>query len=147
MLLTDPKVVMWGLGVVAVWKFLAYVTILLLAGLQNVSVSYVEAAKIDGANWWQVLTHITLPILKNSLFVIIFIVMINCMNQIGIILLLTNGGPGRASETLGVYMYREAFMNYRFTDAAAISVILAVINIIVAVLYFKGKKVIDKVTY
>ena len=135
-LITQPELVMIAVIIVTVWKMLAYSTILLLAGLQNVSNDLLEAAKLDGCSGWQAFWYITFPIFSPILLVTVLLDMINFISQSGMILVLTNGGPLRSTETLALYLYKEAFANFHLTNASAISMALAVINIAVVVIYF-----------
>lgn len=138
--LTSTAFGLIGLIIVTIWKNIAYSTLLLLAGLQGISKDLTEAAKIDGCSSWKVLRYITLPLLRPTIMVVSLLLIINCMNQTGIILVFTNGGPIRSTETLGVYMYKEAFMNYHLSNAASIAVVLAFINLFIVAAYFKFAK-------
>lgn len=136
-LISSTKYAMVGVIMVTMWKMLAYTTLLLLAGLQNISTDYVEAAKLDGCSGWGVIRRITLPIMMPTIITVTLLSIINCINQTGIILVLTNGGPIRATETLALFLYREAFLNYNFNAATTLSLVLAVINIIIVVFYIR----------
>ncbi len=139
-MINRPELVMLAVVMVTVWKQLAYSTILLLAGLQNVSADLIEAAKLDGCSGWQAFWKITFPLFSPILLVTILLDMINFISQSGLILVLTNGGPLRSTETLALYLYKEAFLNFHLTNASAISMVLAVINIVVVVVYFYMNK-------
>lgn len=139
-MINRPELAMLAVVMVTVWKQLAYSTILLLAGLQNVSADLIEAAKLDGCSGWQAFWKITFPLFSPILLVTILLDMINFISQSGLILVLTNGGPLRSTETLALYLYKEAFLNFHLTNASAISMVLAVINIVVVVVYFYMNK-------
>lgn len=139
-MITKPQYAMLAVIMVTVWKQLAYSTILLLAGLQNVSNDLIEASKLDGCSAWQSFWRITLPIFSPILLVTILLDMIQFLSQSGLILVLTNGGPLRSTETLALYLYKEAFTNFHLTNASAISMVLAVINITVVFVYFYTNK-------
>lgn len=139
-MITKPQYAMLAVIMVTVWKQLAYSTILLLAGLQNVSNDLIEASKLDGCSAWQSFWRITLPIFSPILLVTILLDMIQFLSQSGLILVLTNGGPLRSTETLAMYLYKEAFTNFHLTNASAISMVLAVINITVVFVYFYTNK-------
>lgn len=139
-MINKPELAMLAVVMVTVWKQLAYSTILLLAGLQNVSADLIEAAKLDGCSGWQAFWKITFPLFSPILLVTILLDMINFISQSGLILVLTNGGPLRSTETLALYLYKEAFLNFHLTNASAISMVLAVINIVVVVVYFYMNK-------
>lgn len=122
--------------IVHIWRNLSFSVILLMAALQNIPDQLYEAAKIDGATGWDAFIHVTLPMIMPTLLTTTLLILVGAINQTGMILVLTNGGPVRATETLGVFMYREAFLNYHLNGAATLSVILAIINGIVAAIYF-----------
>jgi multiple sugar transport system permease protein len=134
----------WGaMGIVTavhIWRNLAFSVLLLLAALQNIGPELYEASKIDGATGWSAFRKITLPLIMPTLLTATLLILIGAINQTGMILVLTNGGPVRATETLGVFMYREAFMNYHLTGGAALSAVLAFINAVIAALYFAAMK-------
>lgn len=135
-LITKPEYAMIAVIMVTMWKQLAYSTILLLAGLQNVSKELLEAAKLDGCSGLQAFWYITFPIFSPILLVTTLLDIINFISQSGMLLVLTNGGPLRSTETLALYMFKEAFTNFHLTNASAISMVLAVINILIVFVYF-----------
>lgn len=140
-LVAKPQYVMIGIVIVTVWKMLSYTTILLLAGLQSIPTDCIEAARIDGCDSWKVFWKIVFPNFFGTVLVVTLLIVINCINQSGMILILTNGGPIRASETLALYLYKEAFRNYQLNSAASLSMVLAVINFVIAAVYmFVNKK-------
>lgn len=139
-MITKPQYAMLAVVMVTVWKQLAYSALLLLAGLQNVSNELIEAAKLDGCSGWQAFWRITFPIFSPMLLVTVLLDVINFISQSGLSLVLTNGGPLRSTETLALYLYKEAFMNFHLTNASSISVVLAVINISVVCVYFYANK-------
>jgi len=136
-LVTKPSIAFLSISIVELWREIAYSTLLLLAGLQSISREYSESAKIDGCSWWQVIRYVTLPILRPTILVVALLLIIRCMNQTGTILVMTYGGPVRATETMSVYMYKEAFFNFHLTNAASISVVLSIINMIFVFAYFR----------
>ena len=135
-LLSKPAFALVGIVIVTIWKSLAYSTLLLLAGLQSISKDYIEASKLDGCSSFATFWYVTMPLMKSTLFVVGLLSVINCMNQSGFILVLTRGGPLRSTETLALYLYKEAFLNYHLTNAASLSIIMAGFNIIIVLLYF-----------
>lgn len=136
-MITKPALALIPIILVTLWKNISFTTLLLLAGLQGISKEYLEAAKIDGCSPAKTFRYITLAILRPTIIVVALLLIIGCMNQTGVILVLTNGGPLRATETLSVFMYKEAFLNYHLSNAASIAVILALINAVIVFVYFK----------
>lgn len=144
-LLNDPRYAMIGVIVAALWKLLAYYTVLLLAGMQNLSKDYIEAARLDGCTSLQTIRYITLPIMAPTIITVTLLSVINGISQSGRILVLTNGGPVKSTQTLALLLYKEAFENFNFNGAAAMSMVLAVINIAVVFVYLKltAKKTVE----
>jgi ABC-type sugar transport system permease subunit len=132
----------WGaMGIVigaTVWRSISFAMLLLLAGLQTIPKEVNEAASIDGANGWNSFRRITWPLVLPTTIVTIVFMTIQAINGVGMILSITEGGPGRATEVLGLQMYRQAMQYYNFGYAAALSVILLIINVILAAFYLRA---------
>lgn len=121
-----------------VWRSISFAMLLLLAGLQTVPREVHEAASIDGADAWDSFWKITWPLTLPTTMVTIVFMTIQAVNGVGMILSITEGGPGRATEVLGLLMYRQAMQFYNFGYAAAISVTLLILNLILAAFYLRG---------
>ncbi len=100
-----------------------FVCFTVLSGLQSIDESYYEAATVDGANYWQKLFKITLPLVKSSLTVATVLNIIYVFNSFPIIWTMTKGDPAYKTDTLVTYLYKLAFYNNRQGEAAAVSVI------------------------
>ena len=100
-----------------------FVTFCVLSGLQSIDGSYYEAATVDGANYWQKLFNITLPLVKSSLTVSTVLNIIYVFNSFPIVWTMTKGDPANRTDTLVTYLYKLAFYNGRQGEAAAVSVI------------------------
>jgi multiple sugar transport system permease protein len=125
----------WALPSVIVaniWQMLGFYMIILLAGLQNVPQELHEAAAIDGAGAWRRLTRITLPLIRPSLFLAFVIGMLNSITSFDLIYVMTGGGPGRATEILVTYIYKLGFVQTKFDDAAAVTIVFFALLISVA---------------
>lgn len=121
-----------------VWRSISFAMLLLLAGLQTIPREVNEAAAIDGASGWNTFREITLPLMLPTTIVTIVFMTIQAINGVGMILSITAGGPGRATEVLGLQMYRQAMQYYNFGFAAALSVILLLLNVILAAFYLRS---------
>jgi multiple sugar transport system permease protein len=132
--------VVWALPAVmlmCVWKQVGYYMIIYVAGLQSIPEYLYEAATIDGASSWQRFRYITLPMLTPSTFFICVLVIINSLKIFDPIMIMTDGGPGRATHTLVYYIYYQAFTLFKFGYASAISMALLVIVLISTIIQFQ----------
>jgi multiple sugar transport system permease protein len=138
--LLDAHLVIPSIIIMTVWKELGYTVILFLAGLQTIPKMYYEAARIDGANNYQVFWNITLPLLQPMTIFIVVTSVIGFMQIFGQIYIMTTGGPGTASYTLVYMIYDEAFIKYNFGVASSISFVLFIIIMIFTFLQLKVMK-------
>ncbi len=122
----------------SVWKSIAFAMLLILAGLQTIPKSVYEASAIDGAGRWETFRQVTWPLVRPTTLVTVVFLTIQAVNAIGMFLAITNGGPGRATEVLSLYMYREAIEYFDFGYGAAISVIMFGLNVVLAALYMRS---------
>lgn len=112
-----------------------FVCFCVLSGLQSIDTTYYEAATVDGANYWQKLFKITLPLVKSSLTVSTVLNIIYVFNSFPIIWTMTKGDPANHTDTLVTYLYKLAFYNGKQGEAAAVSVIGFIILLICASTY------------
>ena len=112
-----------------------FVTFCVLSGLQSIDTTYYEAATVDGANYWQKLFKITLPLVKSSLTVSTVLNIIYVFNSFPIIWTMTKGDPANHTDTLVTYLYKLAFYNGKQGEAAAVSVIGFIILLVCASTY------------
>lgn len=119
------------------WQMIGVAIILFLVGLQTVPPETVEAGTLDGASGFRLFRHIVLPQLRPVTVVVVGISIANSLKVFDLIWLLTGGGPGGASETLAVTMYRQTFVLSRYGYGSAIAVVLAVIVIACSWVYIR----------
>jgi len=121
------------------WRQLGFNVIIALAGIQNIDGTYYEAAKVDGANVWHRIRHITLPLLSPTLFFLLIINVINSLQVFGEINILTLGGPGGATNTMLYSIYYDAFVGTPFRGyASAQAYLLFLFILIMSFMQFKG---------
>lgn len=123
--------------VASTWQGTGVAVILFLIGLQAIPPSTIEAAKLDGASGARLFWHVTLPQLRPITVVVVGISVVNSLKTFDIVLLLSKGGPGTASETLALTMYRETFTLARYGAGAAIAVVLTVVVVAVSWIYLR----------
>ncbi len=119
------------------WRGLGPSMVLFLVGLQTIPVEIVEAAKIDGAGGWNLFQRIKLPLLRPIAAVVVTMSVINSFTTFDIVWVMTHGGPGTASATLAVTMYRQAFVLWKMGYAAGVAVILSLIVLAFSATYLR----------
>ena len=139
--LMDVNWVMPSLITVAVWKNFGYYMIILLAGLQGIPVYLYESARIDGANSLDQFRYVTLPMLSPTIFLCLVTIVIAAFQEFDLVKIMTDGGPGRASNMLVFRIYEEGFVNVKMGYASAIAYTLfAIIMVITAFQFVMQKK-------
>lgn len=132
--LADPHWAMPTIIVVAVWQDVGYFAVIYLAGLQSVPGSLYEAAEIDGANAWQKLTRITVPLMVPTTFFVLVTSLISGWQAFALPFLMTQGGPANSTYTLLLYIYKQAFtslhMGYASLMAWALFLIIFVVTLV-----------------
>ena len=120
-----------------IWQGIPFFALMILAGLQGIPADLYEAAAIDGATGWQKLYYVTIPSLRNTIFVTTMLRVIWVANSVDVIWNMTEGGPAYATQTLSVYIYKEASsLNMGF--ASAMAILLMLVLLLVAVPYLRS---------
>lgn len=125
----------WAMIVIAllgVWLKTGYYMLFFLAGLQNISEEYYEAARMDGAGVWRQFVSITLPALKPIMLVVLILLMRDVLIVFQEVYVMTGGGPANSTTTVAFLIYREAFANFRIGSSSAMSFFLAGIAVLVS---------------
>jgi multiple sugar transport system permease protein len=125
--LADPGLAFLAMVLTDVWQFTPFVFIMVLAGLQGLDRSLMEAAEIDGARGWQVILRVKLPLLAPILMITLLLRLIDALRGLEVIFVMTFGGPGLATELFSLHIYKAAFIGQRLGYAAALSVVLLVV--------------------
>ena len=110
-----------------IWQWTPFVFIMMIAALANVDGAVLEAARIDGATWWQSTWLVKLPMVMNVIVITLLMRLIDAFRVLEVIYILTFGGPGDSTEILSLHIYKTAFVSQRLGSAAAISVLLLVV--------------------
>lgn len=137
MWLNSPETSKMALIIMRVWQMSGYYMIMFLAGLQTIPESLYESAQVDGANKIQSFFKITLPMLSNTTFVVIILLVIEAFNMFESIFIMTNGGPLGSTSTIMYYIYEQGFGNYNMGYASAIAWIFFVIIMIITLIQYK----------
>jgi len=122
------------------WQMTGYYMIMYLAGLQTIPDNLYEAAEIDGASKWQKTRHITIPLLSNTTFFVLIMLIIDAFNVFEAVYIMTQGGPSGSTNTMLYYIYDQAFSLYRMGYSSALSWVLFLIVFILTLIQFKVRK-------
>ena len=119
--LSDPVLAFWVVVIADVWGWIPFLTLVLIGGLASIPRESIEAAQVDGAAGWRVLKDVTLPQLAPVLAVVVILKAIFSLKTFDLVFMLTNGGPGTATQTLSHYVYFNGFKysNLGYSSAVA----------------------------
>jgi multiple sugar transport system permease protein len=135
--LADPNWAMPALILVDVWRATPFMFLILLAGLQSLPSEAIEAAQIDGANSWQILRHVTLPLLTPLILVALTIRGMDAFREFDLVFLLTQGGPGERTEVISMLAYKTGFNTYDMGRASAMAYIILFLVLVFSVYFVK----------
>jgi len=119
--LSSETAAMPAIALTTVWWTVGYNVVIFLAGLQDIPPQLEESARIDGAGVWQVLWHITIPLLRPTTFVVVMLTVINTFQVFDQVYVMTGGGPGTATLTLVQYLFFQAFQTFKLGYGSAIA--------------------------
>jgi raffinose/stachyose/melibiose transport system permease protein len=134
--LADPSIALWTIFFILTWKYIGFAILLFLAGLQGIPDELAEAAQIDGATWWQVQRHITLPLLGPTIRIWAFLSIIGSLQVFDMVWVTVAPAVRRiATETMATYMVQQGQFAGQPGYGSAIAVILFVISLVIALAY------------
>ena len=133
--LSTPSTALMSVILANVWRGTAFSMILQYAGLQSIPDELYEAAEVDGARKLQSFFYITVPQLRPILMINIILITISTLNTFDMILPLTGGGPGQATEVLSLRTYNVIFQNYSLSEGAVLAVIMLLISLALTLIY------------
>jgi ABC-type sugar transport system permease subunit len=135
--LGDPHTALIAVLVAAVWGTFGFVVVVLLAALQNLDTSLIDAAVVDGAGWWQRARHVILPGIAPVLTMVTTVTLIGAFAVFDLIFIMTGGGPGYSSDLLGTYTYKMAFNQNQVGYGAALSMAITVLSLVTAIAFVR----------
>jgi multiple sugar transport system permease protein len=135
--LGSPDKALFSTIAMVIWRFAGFNMLILLTGLQAIPTDVYEAARIDGASRWQLLRHITLPLLRPTIALMLVLSITGSLLAFDQFFILTRGGPDGSTVSIVMVIYREAFTKFDLGYAAAISVVLLVVLIVLNVLQLR----------
>jgi len=138
--LGNPTTALYAVLIAAIWATFGFCVVMFLAGLQGIDLNLVDAAKVDGANAWQRARHILLPGIAPVFTFVLTITLVGAFSVFDIVYVMTKGGPGTATETMAGYSYKMAFGRNFAGYGSAISMVIAVISLVLAVLLLRFRE-------
>ena len=135
--LADRDTAFYAIMVVVIWKYTGYHMMIYIAGLQGIPKDMLEAAKLDGANWWQTIVKIKLPLIKHAIQLSVFFSIIGALQFFEMIIPLTNGGPSNSSHTIVTYLYQYGIVRMKVGFGSSVGVMLFVTCVLFAFMYQK----------
>lgn len=130
--LASQSTALWAVVATEIWQWTPFMFLVLLAGLEALPNDPFEAARIDGASWWQVLWHVTLPLIRPVLGLAVLIRAVDAVRAFDLIYVMTSGGPGSATESANYYIYLNAFRFYHVGYASALALLLTMLTTLVS---------------
>jgi multiple sugar transport system permease protein len=132
---------MLSIVLVNFWNNAGFAMILFLAGLENIPSEVIESAKMDGANSWQMLTRIKLPLIRYVVMLWLLINTIGLLGMFDLVFGLTRGGPGNATELLGIYIYNQSFQFFELGYGSAAAMVMLLVSLFFAYIYLRLMRV------
>ena len=134
-MLSNPTLALPSLVFVDIWHWTPFVFLLSLAGLRSLPQSPFEAAEIDGASSWQVFKWVTFPMMRRVLLVALLLRTMEAFKIFDEIFIMTQGGPGDATELLSLEIYRQTFRYFNMGKGAALAIVMLVTIIVISRIY------------
>ncbi|MEZ4868597.1 MAG: sugar ABC transporter permease [Caldilineaceae bacterium] len=132
---------MLSIVLVNFWNNSGFAMILFLAGLESIPKEVLESATIDGANGRQLLVNIKLPLIRYVILLWLLLNTIGCLGMFDLVFALTRGGPGNATELLGIYIYNQGFQFFELGYGSAAAMIMLIISLLFAFVYLRLMRV------
>jgi len=123
------------------WNNSGFAMILFLAGLESIPKETLESAMMDGANAWQMLTNIKLPLIRYVILLWLLLNTIGCLGMFDLVFALTRGGPGNATELLGIFVYNQGFRYFELGLGSAAAMVMLVLSLGLALIYMRLMRV------
>lgn len=121
--LGDPKIALYAVAFVDVWHWWGFIMVMFLSALQQVEPALYESARVDGANTWQEIIHVTIPCIRRTIAFLLIMTVMWSFLTFDYVYVMTNGGPNNSTEILATWIYKNAFQKYRVGYASALCVV------------------------
>ena len=133
--LGDPDLALYAVLVAAIWGYFGFCVVIFMAGLQNINLELIEAAKIDGANSVQRFIYVVIPQMRNVLNVVIVYNLIGGFNVFDIIRVMTVGGPANQTEVIATYNYSVSFQQSNIGYGTTLSMVMTILSLVASYFY------------
>lgn len=134
--LSSPLLALPIVLLMVIWKRTGYYMIIVLAGLQSIPNEVYDAARIQGKSRWQTFRYVTVPMARSALVIVVVLGIINAVKSFASVFVMTEGGPGHATEILGTYFYKQTFAFFNYGTGAAIGFIQFAIVLLLTTVFF-----------
>lgn len=138
--LGDPATAMASVSIASIWRGFGFGLIIYSAGIRNIPVQLMEAARIDGADKWQISSGITLPLLRPLISIVVMLNLIDSFRVIDPFLVMTTSNPIKSVQVLGVYLYKTGFDYYKLGYSSSMAVFMFIIVTLGSLIYFRLQK-------
>jgi multiple sugar transport system permease protein/raffinose/stachyose/melibiose transport system permease protein len=144
--LGEPSLAFPALFIAWSWIYYGFAMVIFIAALQAIDETYFDAAKVDGANWWQQFRHILIPFIQGPLTIILLITAIAAFQVFDIVYVLTRGGPAGHTMIMSILMYQNAFEFNKVGYGSAIAVMLGLVVLFLSIVFLRMRGVFSEDT-
>ena len=138
--LGNPDLAFWSIFAVATWAYSGFNIIYLMANIEQIPKEVQESAQLDGATQWQYARFIAIPMISYALRIVSILCIVGSMKLFDLPWMMTTGGPGYATSTLGIVLYKNGFINWQYGRAAAVGVIIFLLSLFFTILQFSMQR-------
>lgn len=138
--LGNVNIAFWAVFAVATWAYTGFGTIYMMANIEQIPMEIREAAYLDGANRWQYAWRIVIPMVSLPLRIMAILATVGSMKLFELPWLMTTGGPGYATTTLGIVLYKKGFQQFLYGRASAVGVTIFILALVLTVVQFSIQK-------
>lgn len=138
--LADPQTALYAVLISAIWAYTGFCFLILYAALQNIDMSVVEAAMIDGAGWFRRAVSVIIPQIAPQITMVTAVTLIGGFAVFDVVYVMTGGGPGHASEVLATYTYKTAFQQNEAGYGSALAVLITILSLVSTVAYIRWRE-------
>jgi raffinose/stachyose/melibiose transport system permease protein len=136
--LADPATALYALMIANMWQFTGFSFMMYFAGLTQIDEEIYEAARIDGANFLQIIRSIVMPLLRPTHFSLIILGVIGVLRTFDLVYLMTQGGPGRTTEFMSTYIFKKGILEFNAGYASALSMTVLLIAFVLTIIQLRG---------